>query len=87
MRYIIFNKETTCIKGAPFGYKTEGAAKAIRTKMGLDPEGFGIAESTDFFATIEKRVTRKNLMSGKEFTEGVNTSPHMSPACESYWSM
>ena len=32
-------------------------------------------------------VTRKNLMSGKLYTETSNTENFMSPASEAYWSM
>jgi hypothetical protein len=32
-------------------------------------------------------VTRKNLLSGKEFQERRDTPTYMSPAFESYWSM
>lgn len=32
-------------------------------------------------------VTRKNLLSGLEYTERFDTPVHCSPASESYWSM
>lgn len=32
-------------------------------------------------------VTRKNMMSGKEYQERRDTPCYLSPACESYWSM
>lgn len=35
----------------------------------------------------ETYVTRKNLMSGKEFTERYDTPYFCSPSSESYWSM
>ena len=34
-----------------------------------------------------KMVTRKNLMSGKEYQEAENTPGYLSPASEAYWSM
>jgi hypothetical protein len=48
---------------------------------------YGIAESNHFYANIERRVTRVNLMSGKEYSESVNTPLACSPASETYWSM
>ena len=35
----------------------------------------------------ETFVTKRNLMSGKEFTERYDTPHFCSPASESYWSM
>jgi len=35
----------------------------------------------------ETWVTRKNLLSGLEYTERFDTPVHCSPASESYWSM
>jgi len=48
---------------------------------------YGIAEINHYYATIERTVTRKNLMSGIEYKESVNTPLCCSPASESYWSM
>ena len=36
---------------------------------------------------FETWVTRKNMMSGKEFTEKYDTPYYCSPSSESYWSM
>jgi len=46
-----------------------------------------IAEADYYHKNIEKFVTRTNMMSGKEYTESVNTPNYMSPASEAYWSM
>ena len=46
-----------------------------------------IAEAEYYAKNIERFVTRKNMMSGKEYTESVNTPNYMSPASEAYWSM
>ena len=80
-------------------YKTESAAKAALTR--LDKKGklgyeydterpfvkadFAIAETSDFRANIEKMVTRKNAMTGKEFQEPINTPFSSSPSSENYW--
>ena len=79
-------------------YKTMAAAKAGLTRikkaenlLPTDPNyadfRYGIAEAEYFHKTIEKTRTRKNMMSGLDFTETVNTPGYMSPASESYWSM
>ena len=80
------------------GFNTLRSAKAFLTKWekgtaracnfdSFKPETFAIAEIRDFHNNIEKQVTRKNLMTGKEYTEPLNTECFMSPSCESYWSM
>jgi hypothetical protein len=48
---------------------------------------YGIAEAKHFYANVERRVTRVNLMSGVEYRESVNTPLACSPASETYWSM
>ena len=80
-------------------YKTMAAAKAALTRMSKryradmlesvnDPQfRLAIAEAEYFHATIEKTRERTSLMSGKAYTETVNTPAHMSPATETYWSM
>lgn len=80
-------------------YKTMAAAKAALTRMSKryradmletanDPQyRYAIAEAAYFHSTIEKSHTRTSLMSGKPYTETVNTPAHMSPATETYWSM
>ena len=80
-------------------YKTMAAAKAALTRMSKryradmlesvnDPQfRYAIAEASYFHKSIEKTRTRTSLMSGKAYTETVNTPAHMSPATETYWSM
>ena len=81
-------------------YKTMAAAKAAVTRMRKawfktrdecrdnDPLfRFGIAESAYFSKNIEKQRRVKNMMTGAEFSEPVNTPGYMSPSRESYWSM
>jgi len=57
-----------------------------RTSHPYTKEDFSIAEIGDFRDNIEKLVTRKNLMSGKDYQEPVNTHGCVSPASETYWS-
>ena len=82
-------------------YKTYSAAQAALTRMqkkyvqreGVAAQAQGplytaaIAEAEYYAKNIEKFVTRKNMMSGQEYTESVNTTNYMSPASEAYWSM
>ena len=37
--------------------------------------------------TFETYITRKNLLTGKEFKERYDTPKYCSPSSESYWSM
>ena len=39
------------------------------------------------FNVVETYVTRKNMMSGKEFQERNDTPYYCSPSSETYWSM
>ena len=82
-------------------YKTMAAAQAALTRMqkkwvqreGVAAQAEGplftaaIAEADYYSKNIEKFVTRKNMMTGKEYTESINTPSYMSPSSESYWSM
>ena len=99
MSYVIFNIETTVLLRMPSGgvgcykthYATEPAAKAAFTralKKGkiVDAE-WTIAEAGEFHRMIEKREVRRNLMSGKEFSQPVNTPLCCDPSSETYWSM
>lgn len=100
MAYVIYDKASTKLKSK--AYKTLPAAEAQLTRMnkswaktqgklGNEPDAphftCGIAEVGYYYANIEKTVTRVNMMSGKEYTESVNTSLACSPASETYWSM
>ena len=80
-------------------YKTMSAAQAALTRMQKKyaqrnadaAQGplytAAIAEAEYYAKNIERFVTRKNMMSGEEYTESVNTPNYMSPASEAYWSM
>jgi len=69
-------------------YNTFGAAKATRTRL-CNKAGWSIDELDilDTKSYKPKMVTRKNLMSGIEFQEDVNTPNCCSPASETFWSM
>jgi hypothetical protein len=68
-------------------YKTFGAARATRTRL-CNKAGWSIDELdiVDTKTYQPRMVTRKNLMSGIEFQEDVNTPYFCSPSSETYWS-
>ncbi len=45
------------------------------------------ADSQYYHMIIEQRVTKRNLMTGEEFTQSVNTPRSCDPSSELYWSM
>ena len=42
--------------------------------------------SVEDYELIEPMVEKTNMMTGKKFTESINTPHYMSPSSESYWS-
>lgn len=46
-----------------------------------------LAEAQYYHLMIEQRVTKRNLMTGEEFTQSVNTPRSCDPSSELYWSM
>ena len=69
-------------------YKTFGSARATRTRLcnkaGYTVDQLNIIDTKHY---KPKMVTRKNLMTGLEFEEDVNTPTCCSPASETFWSM
>lgn len=94
MSYVIYHKDTTkmhCAKTRHVrcykeDWATMAAAKAARTRAKLDPTVWFIAEKGEFHRLIELKETRKNLISGKEFTTSVNSPYNTCPSSETYWS-
>lgn len=89
MSYVIYNTETTRLAGGSLNYKvypTERGAKIALARL-ADRDVYAVAEYDYFFDNIEKKETKRNLMSGKEFTQGVNTPLCCDPSSETYWSM
>ena len=69
-------------------YKTFGAARATRTRL-CNKAGWSV-DQLSIIATkyyTPKMVVRKNLMTGQEYQEDVNTPNFCSPSSESFWSM
>jgi len=48
---------------------------------------FGYADAEYFHQHVEKTETKRNLITGKEFTQSVNTWRSCDPSTETYWSM
>jgi len=99
MSYVIYEKSTTYIFYADrkrwynATYETMAAAKAAMTrsiKKGTikNPDEYAIADKAEFHNSIEKKVVKKNLISGEEMEPmGVNTPGCIDPSTETYWSM
>jgi hypothetical protein len=91
MTHVAYNKETTVLLKSNTYYATKGAAKAAITRAAkagkIAAADFAVAETNLFFNFVEKSTTKKNMMSGKEYTERANTPISCSPASETYWSM
>jgi hypothetical protein len=93
MQFLVYNTDTSAITDGPF--KTNSAAKASITraskkhfiKTGSKLKNRAVAEEVHYYKSIEKMVTRKNMMTGKEYQESINTPISCSPASETYWSM
>jgi hypothetical protein len=94
MSYVIYNKETTITHKNGIRakvYLTEGSAKASLTRLvkkGVyKREDMAIADTFTFVDKIEKKVTKVNMMSGKEFEQPINTPLCCDPSSETYWCM
>jgi len=103
MPYVVYHKDTTrylCnhpgVKTWREHFATEGAAKAALTRelentrqkqRPLCRDDFAISELSVFLTRLEKKETVKNLMSGKDVVQSVNTPLCCDPSSETYWSM
>jgi hypothetical protein len=99
MAFIIYNIETTkTIKKLVSGrayftreFETEQGAKSYLSRLAnqgkIDKAAYAVAEESEFYRSIEKQETKQNLMSGGEFSQGVNTPLCCDPSSETYWSM
>jgi hypothetical protein len=92
MSYVVYNTQSTKVIGSSrySNWKTAAAAKAHLTrmgKMGYNVNEYAVADQKVYQDSIEKTVTKVNLMSGQEYQESVNTPYYCSPSSETYWSM
>jgi hypothetical protein len=89
MSFIVYDVESTIAVRGKYGmvqqFGSMGAAKSAITRKGL--VGYAIADVQEFYSKIEKKETKRNMMSGKEFEQGVNTPLCCDPSSETYWSM
>lgn len=95
--YVVFHKDTTRYLSRHPKVKTDKClfASPATAKAALTREvNRGAVKREDFlidtignFVMIEKKETVKNLMSGKEVVQSVNTPWCCNPASETYWSM
>lgn len=87
--FVLYNVETTKLVTPAVRYaKTFGsaaAAKAARTRAGLNPAEYAVTDYENFWRNIEKKETRVNLMSGVAFETSVNASYACCPSSETYW--
>lgn len=97
MGFRAYNVATTRYLALHPGVKTNlewfasaAAAKAAITREhkrgAIHAASFAVA-TVDEFAEIEKSETVKNLMSGKDVVQSVNTPRACDPSSELYWSM
>lgn len=95
MSYVIYGSKTTLLyPTSTSNFKTEGAAKAARTRflkknpdLLIKEDELLITDASTFNESIEKVIVRTNLISGNEYHEPINTPNYLSPASEAYWSM
>jgi hypothetical protein len=94
--FVIYHKDTTrflrILKGRYWvdaKFATCGAAKAAMTRLkkkgAVVPDEYLITDS-DTFHIIEKTVTVKNLITGEDVVQPVNTPLCCDPSSETYWS-
>lgn len=98
MSYVIYHKETTKFlriirngywqdaKYADLTAAKAGLTRAVK-KYKIDPTEYDITDAVTFHRDIEKQETKRNLLSGTEFTQPVNTPLCCDPSSETYWSM
>ena len=100
--FVIYNKKSTRLIGGsmfPKRFKTMRGAKGYLTRIlnrGIfDPgiraneprESYDIVGEDIFYKSIEKTETKRSLLTGEKFTQGVNTPLCCYPSSETYWSM
>lgn len=94
--WYVYDKNSTRIQ---YTAKTAAAAKAWITRQHREHlantiayhDGplfqFGYAEAQHFHQHIEKSETKRNFMTGEQFTQPVNTPRSCDPSTELYWTM
>ena len=91
--FVIYQVSNTALtKVFPGRYKTERAARTAITRAYNDGKiksksEYAVADMNVYYDSIERKVTKKNLITGVEFETSINTPPSCDPSCETYWSM
>lgn len=98
MAYVVYDKTSTRridgLNGGPkdrTSFASMSAAKAARTRFLKAQLVYGaddilIADSTEFYATIEKEVEGKSALDGAPVKVKANTPYCCDPRFERYWS-
>lgn len=81
--FVVYHIRSTMEKKS---YKYECDAKYLVEKLNKNNSDYAYTTREDYETNVVKTVTRKNLMSGKEYQEKSNTPGYMSPSSEAYWS-
>jgi hypothetical protein len=89
--YVIYDVRTTRLFNDKL-YATDSSARGALTRWGNQQTGrdtslFAVADSDHFHRKIELQVTRRNLMTGTEFSQPINTPIGCDPSMETYWCM
>lgn len=99
MSFVVYEKESTFridnLNGGPReaeSYKTMGAARAARTRFCKAQSVYTvddllIADSKEFYESIEKDRQVKSAMDGTMVTIKANTPWCCNPASERFWTM
>jgi len=97
MSYVVYHKESTLrldrlhsacklalfptVKGA-----RSALTRACNKDITLIKESFEIIDAVHFYTEIEKKKIVKNLMTGKDVEQTVNTPHCLDVSSEAYWS-
>lgn len=98
MSYVAYHKETTRylrnhpkVKTDQTHFASAGAAKAAITREAkrgaIKAEDFMVEDAKIFHELIEKTETVKNILSGKDVIQSVNTPLCCDPSSETYHCM
>ena len=82
-----FSEIADKMEAAGFTKREAYNARSAGERAVFNRDDYAIADAVDFRDNIEKIVTRRNLMSGEEYEERINTPRYCSPSSEAYWSM
>jgi hypothetical protein len=95
MGYVVCDADTTKLLTGKV-YFTRSAAKAAITRelkrlvakgKDISTVEYTYTDVDTYYTSVEAKVERVNMMSGKKYWESINTPSYCSPASEAYWSM